>query len=146
MKFTGNRSAVKYTVTLGDLAVEVDWNETRTLASGAASTISVAPDNALFGLVRGVSEAVGVWFNLTGKMKCFDHVEMGRQLGAQSNEGNEKVATTVGTEAKPRVCGASYAHHSKTGASSILAIIFTSSNDATFVHTCSRRVLGRCHL
>lgn len=126
VRYTGNRSAVKYRVSLGELIVDVDWNETQTVASGTAASSS--SDSAMFNLVRGVSEAVGVWFNLTGKMKCFDHVELARQLGGQSHsEGNKVVnekappkfepdpAAAVGAEAQPRLCGASYGHHSKTG-------------------------------
>ena len=119
VKYAGNRSAVQYTVSLGDFVVEVDWNETKTIASHASATGSAPRDSALFDLVRGVSEAVGVWFNLTGKMSCFDHVELARQLDEPSQVTGEKASPKHEPEAAaaagPKVCGASYAHHSKTG-------------------------------
>ena len=119
VKYTGNRSAVEYTVSLGELVVDVDWNETKTVSTGSTAS----SDGAIFNLVRGVSEAVGVWFNLTGKMKCFDHVELARQLSEVNEAFSENASTNLQPEAavaaradeQPRVCGASYGHHSKTG-------------------------------
>ena len=108
---------MKYTVSLGELVVDVDWNETKTVSTWASS------NNAMFNLVRGVSEAVGVWFNLTGKMQCYDHVELARQLSEVNEFTSDKASPNVGAEAavsagagaQPRVCGTSYGHHSKTG-------------------------------
>jgi hypothetical protein len=154
VKFAGNRSAVKYTVSLGELVVDVDWNESKTVSSAAdaadadaadadASGGTAASDSAMFSLVRGVSEAVGVWYNLTGKMKCFDREEMSRQL-RHSNKAETGLTTDADTSSTaagggdadgagvgatssdppaaapdleveaPKVCGASFAHHSKT--------------------------------
>ena len=141
VKYTGNRSAVNYTVSLGDLVVEVDWNETRTVGGGTTP----AGDGALFSLVRGVSEAVGVWFNLTGKMKCFDHVELGRQIGGQPNRDNTPdVERFLDAEqdANPLACGASYAHHSKTGAcSTVLVLPVRSRSNSSCAYMPLRRVL-----
>ena len=58
VKFTGNRSAVKYTVSLGDLSVAVDWNETKTLSAStkpltaSAADEKAAGDDGMFSLVR----------------------------------------------------------------------------------------------
>lgn len=146
VKYTGNRSAVQYTVSLGDFVVQVDWNETKTVASHASATGSAPPDGALFDLVRGVSEAVGVWFNLTGKMSCFDHVELARQLDESSEVTGEKAspnhepeaAAAQGPEGQPKVCGASYAHHSKTG------VCFRSSRASSAALSKSVRLFMKC--
>ena len=97
VKFTGNRSAVKYTVALGDMAVAVDWDQTSTPSGqplvpdawgaagpghGPASSNSTAQ---LAALVKAVADAVGVWFNITGNLACNDvrhhrNNELGRGL------------------------------------------------------------------
>lgn len=72
VKFTGNRTTVNYTVSLANtgLEVKVDWTETATTDGGPLVTPKTAGLTQLAGLIRGVSQAVGVWFNVTGKLVC----------------------------------------------------------------------------
>lgn len=78
VKFVGNRTDVRYTVSLGSLSVRVNWNNSE-VSSAPHNTGHGFSDSALrtereglSALVRGVAEAVGVWYNITGKLKCFD--------------------------------------------------------------------------
>ena len=144
VKYKGNRSEVKYTVSLGELVVDVDWNETKTVSTSGSS------NNAMFNLVRGVSEAVGVWFNLTGKMQCFDHVELARQFSEVNEFTSDKASPRVASEAavpagpgaQPRVCGTSYGHHSKTGMCTAISCVSSPSYSQPVCFCSLRRVLG----
>ena len=111
VKFSGNRSAVDYTVSLGGLHVAVDWNESKTLATDAS--VNARDPSGLFGLVRGVSEAVGVWYNVSGHLKCFD--ASASSLDAAAPAPAPAAAPAPAPPGKRvAVCGKSFGRHSKT--------------------------------
>jgi hypothetical protein len=71
VQFVGNRSDVRYTVSLGGLSVDVDWNVSRVSSAPHDAGLGGFSDASLRGeaeglsaLVRGVAEAVGVWYHL----------------------------------------------------------------------------------
>lgn len=63
VKFTGNRSDVRYSVALDGLTVNVDWDTT---------TSSGSPGSKLGDLAKALASAVDVWYNVSGSLKCND--------------------------------------------------------------------------
>lgn len=59
----GNVSDVKFVVVVDDVRVTVDWNTTS--SEGVAS-------EGINNLFAGLREAVGVWYNVSGALPCFD--------------------------------------------------------------------------
>ena len=62
----GSKADVKYTVSLGDLKVAIDWNESTPVGGSAAFAAALAPGSkgaaGLRSIVRGIAKAVGVWY------------------------------------------------------------------------------------
>lgn len=129
MTFAGNKSEVKYTVSLGELKVGIDWNESSAIGGDAAFAAAMGDTRSkgaagLRSIVRGIAKAVGVWYNITGDLPCY------KVFGEENGGGTADVALAERAEPNPTahraapppdpetaaagVCGLSYADHSKT--------------------------------
>eukprot|EP00038_Savillea_parva_P001121 m.101523 g.101523 ORF g.101523 m.101523 type:complete len:605 (+) comp10396_c0_seq1:1641-3455(+) len=63
VKFEGNRTDVKYTVTQDGLSVDVDWDQ---------ATVHGEAGPRLAKLASGLAAAVDVWYNVSGTLTCND--------------------------------------------------------------------------
>lgn len=70
IKIQGNVSDVKYTLTLGDITVAVDWAN----ATGNGPSLSADQIRAsgVLGLAKAIADAAGVWHNVTKTKDCYD--------------------------------------------------------------------------
>ncbi|CAJ1420746.1 unnamed protein product [Effrenium voratum] len=70
VELEGSLSEVRYNATLGDLKVTVDW--THLQSNSAGLTLSRLVSSNLLALARGVANAAGVWYNVSGTKRCWD--------------------------------------------------------------------------
>jgi len=70
VKLTGSVADVKYSLALGDIAVDVDWKT----GTGNGDKLTEAQINAsgVLELAAAVAAAAGVWHNLTKDVKCYN--------------------------------------------------------------------------
>ncbi len=70
VRVDGSLSDVRYTLRLGELSVNVSWQN----ASGNGASLSAEQIEAsgVLGLVRALTDGVGVWYNVTGTKRCYD--------------------------------------------------------------------------
>eukprot|EP00667_Euglena_gracilis_P006030 EG_transcript_6073 len=66
VRVTGNVSDVKYSVTVGNVSVTVDWNVT----CGNGYTLQDAIDSGVGHLLKGLADAVAVLYNASGDLAC----------------------------------------------------------------------------
>ena len=66
----GNTSNVEYNVVIdnGDIVVAVNWNKTTTLAIINAS---LATSPSVTKLMKGLSDSISVWYNVSGDKQCY---------------------------------------------------------------------------
>jgi hypothetical protein len=69
--FNGNKSDVRYSVSVGNVSVAVDWEK----LEGGKYTLEDVKQSGVLGLVSAVRDAVAVWYNVTGKLHCFDTLD-----------------------------------------------------------------------
>lgn len=109
--FKGDRAAVNYTVSIGNLTVNVDWGDTSSpsgdplVFNSARADLDYrsANDTAnITALVRGLGQAAGVWWNITGKLTCFDvkHANPRSALWATFNNGGSDGMETSAKSSK----------------------------------------------
>ena len=71
VRIVGDKSNVKYTIFYGDdnNGLQVDWDDLSSVDGGDLMDNSIA--ESLFSTVK---DAVSIWFNVTGKLDCYDVV------------------------------------------------------------------------
>ncbi len=89
---TGSVPKVNTTIKLGELNVAVDWNVT--WGNGDVLTPSQIQQSGVLDLAEAVSQAVGVWYNLTQDKHCFN------MFDATEEEPESKSRETVHTAIK----------------------------------------------
>lgn len=68
--FEGSKENVSYNVTYpSGLKLNVDWDQVNVL-----QRVEAGGDSATIKLLRSVKDAIGLWFNITQKVECFDVV------------------------------------------------------------------------
>lgn len=67
VKVTGSVENVKFTVTIGDVTVTVDWDKTE----GNGYTSQQVKNSGVLEMISGLRDGVGVWYNVTGKLTCY---------------------------------------------------------------------------
>ena len=66
---TGNVSDVKYSLKMGAIEVNVDWEQES--GNGASLTQEQIEQSGVLGLVRAMADAASVWYNLTKDKQCY---------------------------------------------------------------------------
>ena len=66
---TGNVSDVKYSLKMGAVEVNVDWEQES--GNGASLTQEQIEQSGVLGLVRAMADAASVWHNLTKDKQCY---------------------------------------------------------------------------
>ena len=89
-----------YDVDVGGLKLAVEWNNVSITSKGSTADMAAALE-----VIKAAGEAVGVWYNLTGKLKCWDPASS----AAQAKQSSATQATTAAPpppdpEVKSRVC------------------------------------------
>eukprot|EP01064_Diplonema_japonicum_P016782 TRINITY_DN24809_c0_g1_i1.p1 TRINITY_DN24809_c0_g1~~TRINITY_DN24809_c0_g1_i1.p1 ORF type:complete len:625 (+),score=168.79 TRINITY_DN24809_c0_g1_i1:46-1920(+) len=79
-KVEGSVSELVYNITMGDLKVNVNWGTTT--SNIMELTEQQILDSHVLGLVTAMTDAAGVWHNLTGSVSCY--------TGDQSEQAEEK--------------------------------------------------------
>ena len=70
VSIAGDRKKVAFNISIDELLVEVDWNATR---SNARAWTGNLDGGNLAKLLTGLRDAVGVWYNVTGTLQCYDY-------------------------------------------------------------------------
>ena len=97
----GSLEDVNYTVTLGELRVEVDWEH---LNSNGAQ-LKASQLQPVLKLAEAVMQSVAVWYNVSGSKQCWDIPEAGLAPGFRSGASEVTAAPTGLCPACP-VCDA----------------------------------------
>jgi len=66
LSLRGNTSAVRFTAAVGNVSVDVDWAS----VTGGPFTDEQLTRSGVLDLVAGLGRGVGVWYNVSGTMKC----------------------------------------------------------------------------
>eukprot|EP00943_MAST-04B_sp_MAST-4B-sp1_P004771 g4771.t1 len=67
-KISGNTSNVTYSIEMDKVDIVVDWDITRS----NGYTINDVKNSKIDALLSSLQSAVGVWYNVSGTLKCFD--------------------------------------------------------------------------
>jgi len=70
VKWSGDFDNVTFGLSLGKLAVEVDWQESK--GNGAELSEADIRSSGVMDLLGSLTEAVGVWYNVTKDKSCYD--------------------------------------------------------------------------
>ena len=68
VKTLGNPENVTFSLQTGHMEVQVEWDQT----SNNKYTMADVDATEIGDLFSGFKEAIGVWYNVTGKLQCFD--------------------------------------------------------------------------
>lgn len=92
IELDGSVTDVKYSLSMGDLEVSLDWDK----ATGNGDSLSEAQivDSGVLELVAGLRDAVAVWYNITKDKECFD-IGYGAAMWQQSDDADEPPASDV---------------------------------------------------
>ena len=98
IKMQGNVRDVNFTVSMGDISVTVDWNNT--VGNGDVLSTKQIRDSRVLELAAAVANAAGVWYNVTHDKECYDIAsDLGRNANAAvSVEAQDFVAKLNPTE------------------------------------------------
>ncbi|KAJ9465767.1 Prolyl carboxy peptidase like protein 5 [Diplonema papillatum] len=99
LRFTGNLSTVNFTVHLEPLEVDVVWEKLYSNAAGL--TPDQIQQSRVLELVSAVTEAAGVWYNITGDVTCYS----GLNEKPRKNAAKPTAAEDAALPAAAPVCG-----------------------------------------
>eukprot|EP01126_Amoeba_proteus_P005099 TRINITY_DN11683_c0_g2_i1.p1 TRINITY_DN11683_c0_g2~~TRINITY_DN11683_c0_g2_i1.p1 ORF type:complete len:655 (+),score=116.82 TRINITY_DN11683_c0_g2_i1:123-2087(+) len=78
IKVEGSLEDVKYVLRLGEIEVNVDWDHTS--GNGHTLTEKQILDSGIVQLVKVITDAVGVWANVSGQVLCYSN-DQSREVG-----------------------------------------------------------------
>lgn len=102
VKITGSVKDVKFTVSIGDVSIKVDWKTTE----GNGYTTQQVKDSGVLEMISGLRDGVGVWYNVTGKLTCYmpTHSDADNQKVEQLPQADDNVCTRSSSGSWGKVC------------------------------------------
>ena len=97
IQLEGSAADVNYTLRLGALNVSVDWNVST--GNGASLTSEQLRKSGVLDLAAAVSQAAGVWYNLTKDKDCFEIGAAESTLASRASNVMETTAPSAATVA-----------------------------------------------
>ena len=118
VELEGNLSDVKFDVVVdgGKQVIHVDWNETKTVSTEKESkggATSLASSSSVQTLMRGLSNAISVWYNVSGTKKCYrlendseSFINSTMNVTNTANTGNVRSNKTISNNNNNNICTA----------------------------------------